>query len=1306
MKFTSSAFIVLLFTVSVIYPVQPVSVKAEHNPSLQNHEFAETVEINPITTLSPEYVPGEVIVKFKEPVVLSKGSDGRTLSNVATVNNVMREYGVSSSRNIFFPDDMPRSDNAQPQNSAAKISSNLNNVYLLKFSHPGGVLEVVEAFSADTNVVYAEPNYIAHAAYIPNDPLLSDQWGLSKVQLLETWEFTRGSAGVAIAVIDTGIDLNHPDLASKLWVNPGEIPGNGIDDDNNGFVDDINGWNFVEGNNNPQDRIGHGSHVAGIAAAATDNGTGIAGACPNCRIMPVKAMNDSGLGTDTNIAAGIVYAALKGARVINLSLGNYTYSQLLYDAVANASLVSVVIAAAGNDNKQNVFYPAGYDEFVIAVGASDPFDQKASFSNYGSWLDIMAPGVSIWSTYYDDSYSALGGTSMSAPLVSGIAGLVFSSHYNWSANAVRAQLLHTADMIDILNPVYENLLGKGRVNSLAALTTEAHPEFEITAYSLDGVANRLPIPGSTNSLVFSLVNWWADGGVVTATLSSTDPYVTVTDAFGSFGSIPSYAVATNTSDPFAFSLAADTPYDHPILLTLSISSLSGAYTTELSYTIYVASWDVNVSGIITENTTWTSDRRYFLTGDVIIETGATLTIDPGTFVRSDGKKFVVNGALSAEGVVEEKIDFSGVSFANAGGHVNLGWCNVNNSMIYPAMQGIATGVLDVHDCVLNAHISGTSNDQFVTYINIRDSSLTGISIDISDPIVLNIDGCDFLYPNIDVSFSSEAPSNISNSRFIGNGDYRKRLWLDMLPTTGSIDGNLFANFDLALYISSGGASFAIKNNTFINNNRGIGQGSISLDIQNNNFINHNDYALSTYCSSTSYGLITRNNYWGTTDTALIDQMIYDQLDDGLCLLADYDPILTEPDPDAPAFVSNMTLSPPSPLSLGDATVTLEFSRPMSTTVPLQATFGLISPYTAHSFIGDWISSTQWQGTYTVTHYTGEGTHYLLVSGAKDSSGMTIPDDTRYTFQVTTVGTASTAAQPGYGFVILDWAPSDLPTAAGYNVYRATVSGGPYIRLNSSLLADTTFTDTSVINGTTYYYQIRLLTTDLTELDYGDETSAVPNDYTAPSIPIVLDDGICTSDTTALHAYWSASDPESGIVEYQYGIGSFPGFVDIINWTSTGLSTEITRTGLHLIEGMTYYFTVKAKNGVGTWGNSGSSDGITVDALCPTPTPTITQTPLPTHTYTPTLSPSPTSTSTETATPTATATQINTSTPTSTETPTLTPTFTQTPEDPPTPTPTPTSTYTPTPVPTLVPTVAATSTLIRQVYLPLVITVTR
>ena len=304
-----------------------------------------------------EYAPDQLIVRFREGV-----QQNETTSLMPS---------VLGSQALFF--------NAPEQ---------LSQVYVLQLASGSDVLSLVQSLSTDPRVVWAEPDYLAkqssNVQVTPNDPLFSSQWGLSKIGAPIAWDVTTGNSNVIIAILDSGIQLDHPDLSAKLWVNPGEIPGNGIDDDNNGYIDDVQGWNFVSDNNDPNDDNGHGTQVAGVAAAATDNATGIAGACWGCRLMPVKVMSAGGVANYSDIAAGTLYAAVKGADVINISLGGYSYSHALEDAVSTAvnTYGAMVVAGAGNDNSSSIFYPAVYSE-VLAVAGTDQNDLKASFSNYG-----------------------------------------------------------------------------------------------------------------------------------------------------------------------------------------------------------------------------------------------------------------------------------------------------------------------------------------------------------------------------------------------------------------------------------------------------------------------------------------------------------------------------------------------------------------------------------------------------------------------------------------------------------------------------------------------------------------------------------------------------------------------------------------------------------------------------------------------------------------------------------------------------------------------------------------------------------
>jgi type VII secretion-associated serine protease mycosin len=279
--------------------------------------------------------------------------------------------------------------------------------------------ELMDYF-ARWNPVYVEPHYLyltndqtaqpatdnsSAGAIVPNDLLYSKyQWNLPIIETEKGWSYSRGKDDVIIAVIDTGVDLNHPDLKGKL----------------------LDGRNIIDENAAPQDDVGHGTHVAGIISAVVNNGEGVAGMTWHNKILPVKALDSSGSGSTYSVAQAIIWATDHGAKVINLSLGNYADAQFLHDAVRYAYDRDVVlVAASGNDNTSQPGYPAAYPE-VFAVAATDSGQKRASFSNYGDYIDAAAPGVNIASTYLNGQYAALSGTSMASPHVAALAGLIRS----------------------------------------------------------------------------------------------------------------------------------------------------------------------------------------------------------------------------------------------------------------------------------------------------------------------------------------------------------------------------------------------------------------------------------------------------------------------------------------------------------------------------------------------------------------------------------------------------------------------------------------------------------------------------------------------------------------------------------------------------------------------------------------------------------------------------------------------------------------------------------------------------------------
>ncbi len=405
-------------------------------------------------------------------------------------------------------------------------------IFELTLAPQTSVESALKALRANPAVAFAEPDYLAVPAAVPNDAHFSEQWGLTKIQAEQAWDTAKGSPETIIAVIDSGIQADHEDLAAQLWTNLSEVPANGIDDDHNGFIDDIHGANILTRTGNIDDSTGHGTQVAGVINAASNNTVGIAGMCWNCRLMVIKVMGLSGTANYSDIAAGVNYAVMMGAKVINLSLGGYSDSATLKAAVQAAAQTAVIVAGAGNDNLSTPFYPAAYTGSVLAVAGTTSGDTKHGSSNYGSWVSVSAPGEAILTTDIGgsyNSYSPQSGTSLAAPFVSGLAGLIISQHPGWSPTLARQQIQHTTDAIDSLNPpALAGKLGSGRLNAYQAVTIPAIPNFSIRDFTTGGRLNgSIKADGSSVSLWLTLNNDWLGVPNAQATLTSTSPLVQI-----------------------------------------------------------------------------------------------------------------------------------------------------------------------------------------------------------------------------------------------------------------------------------------------------------------------------------------------------------------------------------------------------------------------------------------------------------------------------------------------------------------------------------------------------------------------------------------------------------------------------------------------------------------------------------------------------------------------------------------------------------------------------------------------------------
>ncbi|MCL5037644.1 MAG: S8 family serine peptidase [Chloroflexi bacterium] len=384
-----------------------------------------------------EYVPGEVIIKVK-------GSTASEAETKSTLLRVSKNTGISLQTVRAFNEIRAR---------------------MMKIESGEPVPLAVKRLSTDPNIEYAEPNYIYKADMIPNDTYFGYLWGLyntgqdvqgtagtagADIDAVDAWDIQLGSLSVAVAIIDTGVDYNHEDLAANMWHNPGEIPGNGIDDDGNGYIDDVYGINAITGTGNPMDDNGHGTHVAGTIAAVGNNGRGVIGVAPGVRIMALKFLSSGGSGANSDAITCIDYAISKGVRIASNSWGGGGFSSSLSDAITRARDNNMLfVCAAGNDGANNdtyPHYPSSYDQDnIISVAASNNIDSLADFSNYGAEsVDLAAPGVSIYSSIPNNGYDYKSGTSMATPHIAGIAALCLSN-LNQSYSQLKSRILFSVE---------------------------------------------------------------------------------------------------------------------------------------------------------------------------------------------------------------------------------------------------------------------------------------------------------------------------------------------------------------------------------------------------------------------------------------------------------------------------------------------------------------------------------------------------------------------------------------------------------------------------------------------------------------------------------------------------------------------------------------------------------------------------------------------------------------------------------------------------------------------------------------------
>jgi subtilisin family serine protease len=431
-------------------------------------------------------------------------TNGYISSGDTSIDRICREVGVINIE-PYYPGPLTK----------PALARAVAGLYIFTIANPDDIETAIAKLSNNPNIDYIERISIPQLNYSPDDPAFPSQWHLPHVHADNAWDIVRGDTTrhSVIAVVDAGINYDHPDLLGNIWVNPGEdINQNGqydssdynnIDDDHNGFIDDLVGWDWGTFDNNPMEEPSwpHGTSVAGCVSEVTDNGVWGSAIGFSARMMCIKVFNAGNLH---NVMQGLLWAVENNARIINISWGTPVFSQTeqnVINAIWDEDVL--IVASAGNESSDVPIYPAAYDN-VIAVAATDANDHLAPFSGYGSWIDLCAPGTNILTTETHSGFASYNGTSFSAAMVSGLAGLIRAWYPSMTNAQIENLIKSTTDNIDSLNPGYIGRMGTGRLNAFRWLLTSidnqpplAHHYYAIKSY---------PNPFNSSTLISYTLN--------------------------------------------------------------------------------------------------------------------------------------------------------------------------------------------------------------------------------------------------------------------------------------------------------------------------------------------------------------------------------------------------------------------------------------------------------------------------------------------------------------------------------------------------------------------------------------------------------------------------------------------------------------------------------------------------------------------------------------------------------------------------------------------------------------------------------
>ncbi len=1087
------------------------------NPDAQT---ASQVEQSLLTEPKGDYQAGVVLVKYEEKSALTADTFGEV--EIASFEPL---YRGSDWYKVFLK-------KASETVNAIKTLASLGTFAAVDYDYIMNGDAEIDSIDISGNDYEPNPGY-----FKPME--VQDGWK----SLTKDGKEAGGSSDVIVAVIDTGVDYNHVDLRNNIWHNPGEIPDNGIDDDGNGYVDDVYGWNCVGDNNNPMDDNGHGTHVAGIVAAE-NNKIGTVGIAYNCKVMCLKAGTSSGSFTNSDIAEAVRYAYMNGASVINMSFGGTSISLAVEEALEDAYNQCVLVAAAGNDGMCNqpgcpdheptveVCYPAALNYVIGVMSCNADGTAQSDFSNFDHYqyntyeYDVYAPGEQIASTFPNNNYAKLSGTSMASPAVAGIAALVrsyFSDREQYSTKFITAQIVRGGDSY-ICASVYDaiNVLPTPNIYGIYDYYIFDDPKF-----SANNNGNGIIEAGEVIHLGFELMNRGGKATDVTVSVNTkrlaediTDPYIHILSNDITYDEIGTYSIrdggkvyddsgkVVDVAHPIILKIDEATPNDYLSKINFVYTYKNGlnskdtaTYSGEGSVSLTVTNGYI-LPYTISEDTVFTADRRYIVAHDVTIPKGVTVTFKEGCDVQfyadsygtvADGyyNSPIVNvyGALYFTGTKDAFInihpaesywDYAVFIFArDEAATLQFDYCNTTNLSGRQSSVGGIGGVAVLHHCIVSYdHKSGDCVYRF------ESGRLTSASPELR---LAEADSCYFnLKQNRYVCLRGDI---LTNSCIIfGNGMNSE------LGGGGSIPScNNLVVFDADTKNKGGSNGWSVVNttNTSVVTNyyvdsvaqlppMSIGSGSFSGNVFAANIID--------YIPQIAKGYIQADG------TPALD----------LCDLENHDDSVIWP------YIKNIELSNEDGEAIrtvgsGKATVKVTFNRPMNTSKDFTLYYGSVAPYTDYAIHGDFADDgMSWTGEFQVKAMIEGGRNFFSAGdgcAADDSFKTLVNNAPSFAFDIDTTQAMSMNLQgvSTADGIALTWVQDDYDTLMGYNVYRSTQKDGNYVKLNTSVIptGENTFLDENAEPGQTYWYTFTVVLSDMSESQPAGKISCTAKDTLAP-----------------------------------------------------------------------------------------------------------------------------------------------------------------------------------------------------------------